>query len=68
MNPLENNLCMNDSSGYPPFLKLLGEVLEGAPSDDSIVLLGIFHSQVGNNRGKIGRNDLLNLNLNGVLV
>ncbi|KAK3529813.1 hypothetical protein QTP86_006010 [Hemibagrus guttatus] len=57
---------------YPTFLETLRGVLEGAPTGDSIVLLGDFNAHVGNNsdawRGMIGRNGPPDLNLSGVLL
>ncbi|KAK3518183.1 hypothetical protein QTP70_033879 [Hemibagrus guttatus] len=57
---------------YPTFLEILRVVLEGAPTGDSIVLLGDFNAHVGNAsdtwRGVIGRNGPPDLYSCGVLL
>ncbi|KAK3515413.1 hypothetical protein QTP70_018873 [Hemibagrus guttatus] len=62
----------NSSVEYPTFLETLRGVLEGAPTGDSIVLLGDFNTHVSNDsdtwRCVIGRNSPPDLNLSGVLL
>ncbi|KAK3534027.1 hypothetical protein QTP86_000639 [Hemibagrus guttatus] len=62
----------NGSVDYPTFLETLRGVLEGAPTGDSIVLLGEFNAHVDNDsdtwRGVIGRNSPPGLNSSGVLL
>ncbi|KAK3549452.1 hypothetical protein QTP86_001457 [Hemibagrus guttatus] len=57
---------------YPTFLETLRGVPEGAPTGNSIVLLGDFNAHVGNDsdtwRGVIGRNSPPDMNLSGVLL
>ncbi|KAK3534174.1 hypothetical protein QTP86_002513 [Hemibagrus guttatus] len=62
----------NGSVEYPTFLETLRGVLEGAPTGDSIALLGDFNAYVGIEsdtwRGVIGRNGPPDLNSSGVLL
>ncbi|KAK3565106.1 hypothetical protein QTP86_033155, partial [Hemibagrus guttatus] len=57
----------NGSVEYPTFLETLRGVLEGAPTGDSIVLLGDFNDS-DTWRGVIGRNGPPDLNSSGVLL
>lgn len=60
----------NYSLEYPAFLESLGGVIVGARPGDSVVPLGDFNANLGNNsetcRGLIARNDFPDLNLSGV--
>ena len=47
-----NAYAPNGSLEYLPFSKSSERVLEGVPAGDSIVLLGDFNTQVGNDRGQ----------------
>ncbi|KAK3507921.1 hypothetical protein QTP70_003371, partial [Hemibagrus guttatus] len=62
----------NSSVEYPTFLETLRRVLAGAPTGDSIVLLGDFNAHVGNDsdtwRGVIGWNSPPDLNSSSVLM
>ncbi|KAK3532138.1 hypothetical protein QTP86_008588 [Hemibagrus guttatus] len=69
--------CLTVVSAYGPngsveYPTLLRGVLEGAPTGDSIVLLGEFNAHVGNDsdtwRGVMGRNGSPDLNSSGVLL
>ncbi|KAK3535158.1 hypothetical protein QTP70_004812 [Hemibagrus guttatus] len=63
---------LNSSVKYPTFLETPRGVVEGAPTGDSIVLLGVFNTHVDNDhdtwRGVIGRNSPSDLNSSGVLL
>ncbi|KAK3545440.1 hypothetical protein QTP70_007639 [Hemibagrus guttatus] len=63
---------MGRTAVWSTFLETLRGVLQGAPTGDSIVLLGDFNAHVGNDsdtwRGVIGRNGPPDLNSSGVLL
>lgn len=61
----------NRSTQYPVLFWSLGVILESSPTGDSIVLLGDFNANVGNDSltwiGGIGRNSFPNINQSGIL-
>ncbi|KAK3523969.1 hypothetical protein QTP70_017490, partial [Hemibagrus guttatus] len=67
-----SHCCFGLWAERPTFLETLRGVLQGAPTGDSIVLLGDFNAHVGNDsdtwRGVIGRNGPPDLNSSGVLL
>ena len=60
----------NSSSGYPPFLESLEQVLENAPTRDSVDLLGDFNTHMGyeseTSSVENGRNRLPDFDLSSV--